>query len=195
MEFVYYSFVLILLVLGVWRLDRRVHLPLFVLWGLALWGFVHLLAGVLPIPQSLTEPGSPANLYNLRPAPWLPKFDQVVHAVGFGIATLAAWFALQASYPATPRLGHGLWLAIVLMGMGLGAINEVIEFIATRLMPWTNVGGYDNTGWDLVSNLVGCAAAGLFVAFGPDSLLGPPQLDASIPHPSIPSSPTTPSAS
>jgi len=47
--------------------------------------------------------------------------------------------------------------------MGLGALNEVVEFAATRLMPRTNVGGYENTGWDLVSNLAGCliAVAGL----------------------------------
>jgi hypothetical protein len=42
--------------------------------------------------------------------------------------------------------------------MGLGATNEVIEFIATRLMD-TNVGGYENTGWDLVANAVGAGLA------------------------------------
>ncbi|MGE4198380.1 MAG: hypothetical protein AB7G11_14790, partial [Phycisphaerales bacterium] len=127
-------------------------------------GFGPLLAGVLPIPESVTEPGSPANLYNLRVAWWAPKFDQVVHAAGFGVATVTAWYALRATYPSVPRMRHGLWVAVVLMGMGLGAINEVIEFIATRLMPWTNVGGYENTGWDLVSNLVGCATAGVVIA-------------------------------
>jgi hypothetical protein len=35
----------------------------------------------------------------------------------------------------------------------------VVEFAATRLLPETNVGGYDNTGWDLVANLVGTLAA------------------------------------
>jgi hypothetical protein len=162
-EFVYYSTILALLVLGVWYLDRRVHLPTWVLWALALWGFIHLMGGVVPIPNSLTEPGSPANLYNLRLAPWLPKYDQVVHALGFGVASIAGWHALRATYTTPPHPGIGHCLAIVLLGMGLGAVNEVIEFVATRLMPWTNVGGYDNTGWDLTSNLVGCIGAGLFL--------------------------------
>jgi hypothetical protein len=30
-------------------------------------------------------------------------------------------------------------------------------------MPDTNVGGYTNTGWDLVSNLVGAAAMGVWI--------------------------------
>ena len=34
-------------------------------------------------------------------------------------------------------------------------------------MPWTNVGGYDNTGWDLVSNLVGCLIAACLAAAHP----------------------------
>lgn len=162
-EFVYYSSILALLVLGVWYLDRRVRIPTILLWGLAVWGFVHLLGGILPIPKSITEPGSHANLYNMRIVPWLPKYDQVVHATGFGIAALVAWHALRATYPTPPRPGIGLALAVVLIGMGLGALNEVIEFIATRLMPWTNVGGYENTGWDLTSNLVGCICAGIII--------------------------------
>jgi hypothetical protein len=47
--------------------------------------------------------------------------------------------------------------------MGFGALNEVIEFAATLTMPHTNVGGYVNTGWDLVSNLVGCALAAVII--------------------------------
>jgi hypothetical protein len=172
-EFVYYSTILALLVLSIWYLDRRVHIPTALLWGLAIWGFVHLLGGVLPIPESITEPGSHPNLYNMRLAPWLPKYDQVVHAAGFGIASLVAWHALRASYPAPPRPGIGLCLAVVLIGMGLGALNEVIEFVATRLMPWTNVGGYENTGWDLTSNLVGCVAAAVIIALR-ESRASPP---------------------
>ena len=44
-------------------------------------------------------------------------------------------------------------------GLGFGALNEVVEFAATLLVPETNVGGYRNTGWDLVANLFGATAA------------------------------------
>ena len=43
--------------------------------------------------------------------------------------------------------------------MGFGAANEVVEFIATRILPETNVGGYENTGWDLVFDLIGAVIA------------------------------------
>jgi hypothetical protein len=49
--------------------------------------------------------------------------------------------------------------------MGFGAANEVVEFIATITLPGTNVGGYENTGWDLVANLVGCLLAALSIWF------------------------------
>ena len=43
--------------------------------------------------------------------------------------------------------------------LGFGALNEVVEFTATMTMPNTNVGGYVNTGFDLVANLVGVSVA------------------------------------
>lgn len=41
---------------------------------------------------------------------------------------------------------------------GFGGLNEVIEFFLTLTLPETNIGGYINTGWDLVSNLDGVTA-------------------------------------
>jgi hypothetical protein len=65
---------------------------------------------------------------------------------------------------ARPDVRWGLGLLVALMGMGVGALNEVVEFMASHAFA-ANVGGYQNTGWDLVANLVGCsiAAAGLVV--------------------------------
>jgi hypothetical protein len=168
LEFVYYSAWMVVFILGVAALDRKVGVPTILLWLLTGWTVAHLVGGTMPIPESLAEPGRPHTLYNLRVAPWLPKYDQVVHCLGFMVATLTAWTGLRATYRTAgasgpPRVGFGLGLAIVLVGMGLGAMNEVIEFIATVIFPDTNVGGYDNTGWDLVSNLAGCVIAVLII--------------------------------
>ena len=88
--------------------------------------------------------------------------DQVVHAYGFGVATWVCWQGIRAAIrrrggDAVPTLG--LMVLAATSGMGLGALNELIEFSATLLMAETNVGGYMNTGWDLVANFVGAAAA------------------------------------
>jgi hypothetical protein len=43
--------------------------------------------------------------------------------------------------------------------MGLGAINEIIEFVATVVVPETGVGGYVNNALDLCWNGVGATIA------------------------------------
>jgi hypothetical protein len=50
--------------------------------------------------------------------------------------------------------------------MGFGALNEVVEFIAVLTIPNTNVGGYENTGWDLVANLTGTVVAAVCIRLG-----------------------------
>jgi hypothetical protein len=156
-EFLFYGVVLLFEIVAVIWMDRRVHFSLIVLIGLGTWAVAHLAGGTMSIPLSITEPGRPATLYNMRLHPALPKYDMVVHACGFGIATLAAWEALRVHTRRTLRPALPAFVALTLTGCGLGALNEMIEFIATRIMPETNVGGYDNTGWDLISNFVGCA--------------------------------------
>lgn len=164
-EFVYYAAWMVVFVAGVIWLHGRVQLPGVLLAGLALWAAAHLAGGIVPVPgYLLDDPSDRATLYNLRPAAWLPKYDQATHAYGFFVSTLCAWHAIRATYPAPPNVGAGLFIALVLIGMGLGAMNEVIEFGATLMFHETNVGGYVNTGWDLVSNLVGCLAAAALAA-------------------------------
>lgn len=164
-EFVFYVLILIPIIVGVGVLHVRVHLTASVLWGLSVWGLIHMLGGSLDIPQAWAEPDTPAVLYNLRPAPYLPKFDQIVHFYGFFIATLAAWRPLLVASRGHLRPTLGTLTAIVCVGMGLGAANEVIEFAAVLTLPETNVGGYMNTGWDLVANTLGCLAAALVIRF------------------------------
>jgi len=162
-EFVYYGLVMLALVGVVIAVDRRVRFPMWVMWSFAIWGLLHMVGGTLPIPESVTEPGTPRVLYNLRLHPNLPKYDQCVHAFGFFVSTLAAWRAVivASNFSLQPTIGP--LAAAALIGMGLGAMNEVIEFIATLVMPGTNVGGYVNTGWDLVSNMVGCITAAFVI--------------------------------
>jgi len=141
--------------------DARVHFSLLVLTGLAIWGFGHLAGGLV----ALDGPGDRI-LYNAVFLRW-GHFDNVVHAIGFGTAGIAIWEATRSWLPAEP--GHRLGTAIVvsLLGQGVGAFNEVVEFWSTHLLAATNVGGYENTGRDLVANLLGSAVAGWWVSRRP----------------------------
>lgn len=167
-EFLFYAGVMVVLIVGIGLMDRRVRFSWLVLWGLALWGFLHMAGGTVPIPDSIKDPEGLPKLYSARPLPWFIKYDQFVHAFGFGVATLAAWESLRTAVRCPARPSLGLCVLMVCAGMGLGAMNEVVEFIATRLMT-TNVGGYENTGWDLVSNLTGCTLAAVWLYVRPAS--------------------------
>lgn len=180
-EFLFYGVVMLALIGLVLWLDSRVRLATPLLWGLGVWGLAHMLGGTLKIPESWADPGTSGTLYNLRVHPDLPKYDQVVHAYGFLLSSLCGWRALYVASRGVLNPSFGVLMAIVCIGMGLGAINEVIEFIATRIMPETNVGGFVNTGWDLVSNLVGCVLAGLLVRAGWDLGWTRPAAGASAP--------------
>jgi hypothetical protein len=175
-EFLYYGSSLIAIMLGVLWLDRVVRLPVWVLWGLLAWLILHLAGGLIGVPVHLVDEGVVreaqasgtkinATLYNVRLRPWLPRYDQFVHAFGFFLCTLAGWRAVFVGSRGHAKPTFGPVLGAGLIGMGCGGVNEVIEFVATRIMPHTNVGGFVNTGWDLVSNLAGCIL-GMLVVFG-----------------------------
>jgi uncharacterized membrane protein YjdF len=166
-EFVIYIAVMLGLIAGINVMHRRYPLTGALLWAFSVWGLLHMAGGLLPIPDSWARDGPHGVLYSWWIAPpWL-KFDQAVHAYGFGITTWLCWHVLRLSLrspgDAPVRFTPGIMLLCIAAGMGFGAFNEVIEFSATRILPDTNVGDYENTGWDLVSNLAGSVIAALII--------------------------------
>ena len=133
-------------------LDTRATISEMVLWGLTLWGLLHLLGGLIPVTDDRV-------LYNLWLLPFV-RFDHLVHAVGFGFAGLAVW---EVARPAVDTQRMSGAMIIVLGGAGIGGLNEMIEFLITLVASDTNIGGFENTGWDLVANLVGASAAATWV--------------------------------
>ncbi|MGH2688870.1 MAG: hypothetical protein ACRDKW_08700, partial [Actinomycetota bacterium] len=134
--------------------DCRVHFGPGVLAGLSVWGLLHMAGGLLPG----LAPGD-GILYDswiVRP---VVRVDQAVHAVGYAVTTTACLAVLRARDPQGPAPV----LTAVLMGAGLGAVNEVVEFLATRAFAGLRIGGFENMGWDLVFNLLGAGAAALWL--------------------------------
>lgn len=158
-EFLFYLIVLVILAAIVWYAHQRVGFSAFVLWGLSIWAAAHLAGGLVVVPESWPTNGGSCVLYSLWLIPDLLKYDQIVHAFGFGISTVLCHEGLVATTCVTGRSARMLILFAALASLGLGATNELIEFIATLLVPETNVGGYVNTGWDLVSNTAGSLLA------------------------------------
>jgi hypothetical protein len=168
-EFLYYIGVMVVLMGAVGVLHLRVRLSPGALWGLSLWGLLHMVGGLVPLPAGWAYDGPHAVFYSWWLVPDVLKYDMAVHAYGFGLTTWVCWQGYGAAVRGAggaPRPTFGALVLCAAAGMGFGALNEVIEFAATLLMRDTNVGGYVNTGWDLVSNLSGCIAAALLIRWG-----------------------------
>lgn len=168
-EFVFYLVIMFVLVGLVTMIHRIVNLSLPLLWCLSIWGLLHMAGGLVPVPESWPIEGENRVLYSWWLIPDRLKYDQFVHAFGFGVTTWLCWQGLCASIrrfvgkgvAVAPTFGRLVLCAAA--GMGFGAANEVVEFAAKMTMPDTNVGGYENTGWDLVANLTGTVIAATLI--------------------------------
>jgi uncharacterized membrane protein YjdF len=147
-EFLLYAFVVAAAAMLILWLHQTYRFTLGVLWGLTLWGVMHMAGGNIDLAGGRV-------LYELQLVPTYLRYDQLVHGFGFGVVTLVCYQVLRHFLRPDVRPWWPLAVLVALMGSGMGAMNEIVEFIAVKTMPQTNVGGYDNTLWDLVFNLLG----------------------------------------
>lgn len=168
-EFIFYIVVMLVLIVVMSLVHRRVKLTSGLLWAFSAWGLAHMAGGLCALPAGWPYNGDHAVLYSWWIIPERLKYDQIVHAYGFGVTTWLCWHilrnALRQPDGGMVRPTFGMLTLCAAAGMGFGALNEVIEFIAVLTIPNTNVGGYENTGWDLVANLVGTILAALIIRF------------------------------
>ena len=87
-EFVFYFVVMCVLILAVGAVHLHVRLHIGALWGLSLWGLAHMAGGLMPVPASWPIKGDSHVLYNWWIVPGMLKYDQLVHAYGFGLGDL-----------------------------------------------------------------------------------------------------------
>ncbi len=134
-------------------IHRTVELPRRVLWGLVGAAIGNLAGGILLVS------GQP--LYVLRLVGEL-RYDKPYHFVATGIATWAAYEVLA------PRLRGSVsdlvvgWIA-VLVGIGVGALVEIVEYTGSVVIENANIGDYANNMLDLVANLAGAVLAVLLI--------------------------------
>jgi hypothetical protein len=148
-----YAITIVLVGLIVSFAQATVRFSRGVLWALALWGFLHMAGGLIEFTDAV--------LYNIAWGVPVVRYDRLVHAFGFGTTTAMCWQILRnraGVRQVTSAVAVILWVG----GMGFGALNEVVEFIISRLTE-TNVGGFVNTGYDLIFNTLGTAAAAVWL--------------------------------
>jgi uncharacterized membrane protein YjdF len=162
LEFVVYIVTIVSLMALIGLTLEKAAFPIPMLWALSFWGLIHMAGGGVPVAGSV--------LYNLTLLPiaevlgsTILKYDQVVHAYGYGITAWLLHHLLTRHYAET----RGSWTAFALPlfgAMGLGSLNEMIEFTAVLAVPETNVGDYVNNALDLCFNALGALVAMLILA-------------------------------
>lgn len=157
LEFLWYVLTLLVLIAFVALTIQRSQLSNLHLALLSLWGLLHMAGGSVVIDGDV--------LYRFVLVPFhvdgdftVLKFDQLVHAYGFGVSALAllSIFERWTKETVGPR---ALAATAVLAAMGLGVLNEIVEFAAVVALAETGVGDYYNTALDLVFNTLGALIA------------------------------------
>lgn len=178
-EFLFYLAAAPFLVAGVSWMHVKTVFPMGLLRALSLLGLVHVLGGLITVPDGWPVEGKPY-LYNFWILEDRLKYDQVVHAYGNGLATWLCWHIARHSIASAAgrkvfeiEASRPFMLICLFAGVGIGACNELGEFIATRLVEENNVGGYTNTGFDLVYNTLGSVIAVLLLRFKRGGVLNP----------------------
>jgi hypothetical protein len=156
-EFMWYMGVLVaILILAAVTLPQT-KFPQWLLWLLSFWGLAHLAGGGIRIGDTVLYGTMVWPVFDGGGDFVLFKYDQLVHAYGFGVAALAVYTLLARTMIGT----RTFWIATtaVLVSMGLSVVNEIVEFIPVLLLPDTWVGGYYNIALDLVFNTLGAGIA------------------------------------
>ncbi|MEA2007013.1 MAG: DUF2238 domain-containing protein [Patescibacteria group bacterium] len=157
-EFLLYVGILFVFMTLILSTNKKVNYSNGLLWALSVWAFAHMAGGGVYINgvklyETMLIPliGEPYNVL---------KYDQLVHAYGFGVTTFLVWHLLKSSLKMDEKKRWvSLSIVCVMAATGFGALNEVIEFSATVIDPGNGVGGYINNAIDLVSNLIGAIIA------------------------------------
>ncbi len=158
-EFLYYTVVMMALILFTLRLHQILHLAFFILFNLSILGFLHLLGGNAMIGDT--------RLYDFYFIPDILKYDNVVHTYATFIATLALYSMLTFVFAERTRTHYlAFSFILVLMAIGLGTLNELVEFFAVLMFDvQEEVGGYFNNSLDLFFNTIGSLIATLVIYF------------------------------
>lgn len=157
LEFLYYTILMVGLICFVLMYNLQLHLGFFIVMNLSILGFMHLLGGNHYVEG--------IRLYDRFFLDGVLRYDNIVHAYGTFIATLALYSLIVDFIDVRLRRHYIRFsLVLVLMAIGIGTINELVEFAAVVFLGAAEqVGDYFNNALDLLFNTIGSIAACLII--------------------------------
>ena len=156
-EFVIYVLVIVVLLAGVFRAQRSVQWPLWMLWAFSVWGLMHVLGGAVVIDDHVLFAQRLVPIVDRGGEFYVLKYDQVVHGYLYGLVGVMTFHVLRHSFRVRAHPA-AVAVAAVLISLGISSLNELMEFAISLTMA-NGVGGYDNTMLDFVFNFSGAVLA------------------------------------
>jgi len=156
-EFLFYTIILSSLIILIVLYCKKLHLTYIILGGLSVVGFMHLAGGTIDIFG--------IRLYDFWIIPGILKYDNIIHALSIFVATFVAYSIISPHLDLKTKHHPVLFsLLLIFIALGIGAINEVLEFGAVVFLGAQEaVGDYFNNALDLVFNLLGAVIACFFI--------------------------------
>jgi len=159
-EFLIYVGVIIFFLCLIGISIKKVDYTLGSLVGLTVWSALHLAGGGVTIGEGRLYDVMLIRLSETYPV-W--RYDQLVHIWGFGASTLVLFCLLAGSLKRPVENPIALGIVLVMAGLGMGALNEIVEFAVSICVPQSGVGGYMNTSLDLCADLIGAILGLLYI--------------------------------
>lgn len=162
-EFLGYATVVGILYWFVLFLDKKYNLPTYSLWLFVVWVFLHMLGGTVYIIYTRLYDLILIDVVNYGGEFVILKYDQFVHAFCYFAFSIIVYCILKVHFKSDKRFALAVFA--ILASVGVGMLNEVIEFGMVLFAGAADaVGGYYNTALDLVFNLIGAIIGVWFVA-------------------------------
>jgi putative membrane protein len=154
-EFLWYVVILFFLIGFMIFLHRKYKFSSWILFGTSIWGLMHMAGGSVYIKG--------IKLYALILYPLFPesvtgtdifRYDQLAHFYFYFVISFLI-FSILNNYLNKKTSRFAVSVFVIFIATGIGALNEIIEFIPVLVLESTGVGDYFNTLWDIVFNTLG----------------------------------------
>lgn len=161
-EFIYYNTIMLVIFVLLVRYQKKLLLSYSSILGLSFSYFLHMAGGNIYLGET--------RLYDLWIVAELFKYDNLVHLVSTVVLTLAIYDVLSSHLAEKIVYKRAnLYIILILMVMGIGALNEVMEFGAVIFFDaGDRVGDYANNALDLIYNLIGASIGSIIIFFKRD---------------------------
>ena len=162
-EFIWYIFIMLILIGVFGFLHKKYKFNTATLIGLTLWGIGHMFGGSTLITEQRLYTQILIPLFNSGEVTIL-SYDHLMHFYFYVVMTSVIYQIIKKNIKSKIKW-FPLAVFIFFASIGVGAFNEIVEFMPVLFLTETGVGGYYNIAWDLVFNALGALTTLIYISF------------------------------